>query len=220
MLQSSTPLKLHVIEGTIKTVTLTPPKLNIIRQTTSKMFISSQPIEKQLISSQPIEKQFIVNVDDNYKLPKVSLERPSANVNIINVGPVTDHMCYILKSDVAERVYIGYTINFERRLRQHNGEIIGGAKKTKRWRPWSVICTIKGFYDVSAALRFEFRLQHNKTKKKKDENIIDYNIKHLIWLINNGDGSADNKIAWPTLHITWVTNKYTIEHTNVINNYM
>ena len=47
--------------------------------------------------------------------------------------------CYLLCSIhplFPNSFYIGFTINPSRRLRQHNGEIASGAKKTMKKRPW------------------------------------------------------------------------------------
>lgn len=38
--------------------------------------------------------------------------------------------CYILYNETNNKTYNGYTNNLERRLRQHNGEIKGGARYT------------------------------------------------------------------------------------------
>lgn len=128
----------------------------------------------------------------------------------------TRHSCYILKSVTRNKVYIGYTVNFERRLRQHNGEIKGGAKKTKIGRPWKPICVINGFEDESRAMRFEFRLQHKHRRRRKNEDILSYTIDHLEYLINAGDGSKirNDVIPWPELSCFWFE-KYSLS--NVIN---
>ena len=71
------------------------------------------------------------------------------------------HLCYFLQSIPApKRIYIGYTVDLPRRLRQHNGEIAGGAKRTSRFRPWRLIGYISGFPDSTTALQYEWRLHH------------------------------------------------------------
>ncbi|CAH6418134.1 Hypothetical protein HVR_LOCUS6, partial [uncultured virus] len=132
---------------------------------------------------------------------------------------------------VADRTYVGYTVDFPHRIRQHNGEITGGAKKTHKWRPWVPVCLIRGFYESSSALRFEFRLQHpsyrtNKQKyrrkrKPAGQDAIAFALQTLINLINSGDGSMekDNKMPWPHLQIIWYYPQYSIQHPNVSNFY-
>ena len=52
------------------------------------------------------------------------------------------YCCYLLRTlspKVMNRVgnyYIGFTVDPEKRIRQHNGEIANGAKKTSKKRPW------------------------------------------------------------------------------------
>lgn len=131
------------------------------------------------------------------------------------------HKCYLLRSLVNNRIYIGYTVDFNRRIRQHNGEITGGAKKTKNFRPWTPVCIIEGFQDQSTALRFEYRLQHNG----KRVYYIDHVLKTLNYLISNGDGSVakNNKQPWPNLTFNWVeryqvanvNNQYYESHLNI-----
>jgi predicted GIY-YIG superfamily endonuclease len=130
----------------------------------------------------------------------------------ITGNSITDHTCYIIKSKITGNIYIGYTINFSRRIRQHNGELTGGAKRTFKGRPWIPICTIKGFYDNTSALRFEYRLQKTKNKKNIPKMISD--------LIQSGDGTRYNKISWPTLYVKWFFNiNCKIINNNVINYY-
>lgn len=45
---------------------------------------------------------------------------------------------YVLLSVDEQRTYVGITTDVDRRLRQHNGELAGGAKSTRARRPWRV----------------------------------------------------------------------------------
>lgn len=53
------------------------------------------------------------------------------------------------------QTYIGATIDPNRRLRQHNGEIVGGARAT-RGKDWQIFC-YAGPFEKIEALRFEWR---------------------------------------------------------------
>ena len=57
--------------------------------------------------------------------------------------------------------YIGATVNLERRLRQHNKEIKGGAYRTgmkvNSGKSWKRVCYVSQFPDWSSALQFEWR---------------------------------------------------------------
>ena len=66
---------------------------------------------------------------------------------------------YLLECDGA--TYVGATVDLNHRLRQHNGEIKGGAHatsmKVKQGKSWRRICHISGFPNWQAALQFEWR---------------------------------------------------------------
>ena len=117
-------------------------------------------------------------------------------LNILDIQYPSDHMCYVLKSS-DKRIYVGYTIDFNKRIRKHNGEIVGGAKKTEKGRPWVPICKIRGFYDNHSALRFEWRIQHSKKPRPNCISNIPIILKNLI---NKGDGL----LSWPDLTIEWI----------------
>ena len=57
--------------------------------------------------------------------------------------------------------YIGATVDVDRRLRQHNKELAGGAYKTgskvKKGGIWECICYVANFPTWNAALQFEWR---------------------------------------------------------------
>ena len=60
--------------------------------------------------------------------------------------------------------YVGATIDLDRRLRQHNKEIKGGAHATSmkvmKGETWRRHCHVAGFPDWTAALQFEWRWKH------------------------------------------------------------
>ena len=80
------------------------------------------------------------------------------------------YYCYFLRSlntNHSRKTYIGCTNDLNRRLRQHNGEITGGAKRTSIGRPWQMICYFTGFIDRHSALSFEWYLHHIGVQKKR-----------------------------------------------------
>ena len=73
------------------------------------------------------------------------------------------YFCYILCSlndKYLNGTYIGFTDDPLHRIRQHNGEIKGGAKFTKRRRPWKLILVVSNFPNKIAALKFEWAWQN------------------------------------------------------------
>lgn len=70
---------------------------------------------------------------------------------------------YLLRSQSASRTYVGVSTDPERRLRQHNGELIRGARSTRAGRPWEIAAMRGPFADRSEAQRHEAawkRLSH------------------------------------------------------------
>lgn len=70
------------------------------------------------------------------------------------------HSVYLIKSTTKNRTYVGYTTKMNKRIRQHNGEIKGGAKYTQVGRPWIIIVEISGFPTKSSALQYEWKNHH------------------------------------------------------------
>ncbi|KZT62149.1 hypothetical protein CALCODRAFT_446386 [Calocera cornea HHB12733] len=74
------------------------------------------------------------------------------------------YACYVLRSlgtrPRGRKTYIGTTTDPVRRLRQHNGELAQGARKTSLDRPWIMSMLVHGFPSKLHALQFEWALQH------------------------------------------------------------
>jgi predicted GIY-YIG superfamily endonuclease len=79
------------------------------------------------------------------------------------------HYCYILFNDTNNKTYNGYTVNPIRRIRQHNGELKGGAKYTTRNDvEWKYLLIIESNdFDKHNALCFEWMLKYPTRKKPK-----------------------------------------------------
>ena len=67
---------------------------------------------------------------------------------------------YLLEA-TNKSTYVGATVDLDKRLRQHNKEIKGGAvatsKKVVNGEQWTRICHVAGFPTWVAALQFEWR---------------------------------------------------------------
>ena len=63
---------------------------------------------------------------------------------------------YLLLNEVSGVSYVGCTTNYKKRIRQHNGDIVGGARATRKWAGhWRLYKVLEGFKDRSEAMRWE-----------------------------------------------------------------
>ena len=70
-----------------------------------------------------------------------------------------DWVFYIIRN--GRSTYAGISPDPVRRLRQHNGEIRGGAKYTTGRGPgWNHVCLVRGFRDKIEAMQFEWAVKH------------------------------------------------------------
>lgn len=76
------------------------------------------------------------------------------------------HYCYLLVSEENNRLtYIGYTTNLDKRLKQHNGELVGGAKATRKAKDWHIHAYVS-FESKQEAMSFEWLWKHEKRNGK------------------------------------------------------
>ncbi|MDP2310839.1 MAG: GIY-YIG nuclease family protein [Pseudomonadota bacterium] len=62
---------------------------------------------------------------------------------------------YVLWSDTLARTYVGLAVDVSRRVRQHGGELAGGARTTRAGRPWCLAGWYGPFPDRGGATRAE-----------------------------------------------------------------
>lgn len=126
-------------------------------------------------------------------------------------------VCYILKSQnplYPNRTYVGSTNSVKRRIRQHNGELVGGAKATQIMRPNEIICVITGFTDHISTLKCEWLLKHPEGKKKiaKKYSGISGRLKGLQYLVVQSDKWKQRSGNIPLT--IWINNMY-IHYLNI-----
>jgi structure-specific endonuclease subunit SLX1 len=82
--------------------------------------------------------------------------------------------CYILRNKQHQYSHLSYngsTNNPRRRLRQHNEEIVGGARYTHgRGGGWEIYALLTGFVDHKNALSCEWRIKHTNGRPGKRPN--------------------------------------------------
>lgn len=84
--------------------------------------------------------------------------------------------------------YVGATINLERRLRQHNKELKGGAHATSakvmNGEIWTIATYVSGFPDWQSALQFEWRWKQLSRKLSIKKNPLERRIHALKNLLS------------------------------------
>jgi predicted GIY-YIG superfamily endonuclease len=79
---------------------------------------------------------------------------------------------YILRHAITGRSYVGISTDPQRRLRQHNGELTGGARCTTRMTPdWEVLEVSKHQYNRSDAMRLERLVKKSRGAEKRLESL-------------------------------------------------
>ena len=102
--------------------------------------------------------------------------------------------------------YIGATVDLDKRIRQHNKEIKGGATatsmKVQNGEVWSYVCYVENFPTWNAALQFEWRwkqisrqIQRSKPYQKPIERRFEALTKLLA--LDKPTSKAELYSEWP-----------------------
>lgn len=89
-------------------------------------------------------------------------------MSLVSVLIMSAYYCYIIANDNGN-TYNGYTTNLSRRLRQHNGEIKGGARATHNRGPWKFICVITSsdWLCIATAMKHEWTIKYPTRKRPR-----------------------------------------------------
>jgi len=117
----------------------------------------------------------------------------SQQATLQNVRPLPDTRhayigVYLLQSlAYPSRTYTGFTVDVHTRLRQHNGELAGGAKYTALGRPWKLVLHVHGFRAQPTGLQFEAALIH-RTRSRHARPLLSHPVLRAIDPIHNRVG--------------------------------
>ena len=124
---------------------------------------------------------------------------------------MTDKPSYVyLLVSSNNNTYVGATVDVDHRLRQHNGEIKGGAwattNKVKQGEKWTRACYVSGFPDWRSALQFEWKWKYLSRQLPKNMLPLERRIQALQQLLSleRATSSAIPFLEWetkPEVHI-------------------
>jgi hypothetical protein len=96
----------------------------------------------------------------------------------------------------------------EHRIRQHNGEIKGGAHYTSG-KTWEIACTIGPFPTWNAALQFEWKWKN--VSRKRPENPLGRRIRAAIMILNMDKPTSKAELFETYAPLTVYVYKKTVE---------
>ena len=103
-----------------------------------------------------------------------SKEKPTNEIQMDTT--MNSYFVYLLICSDGSASYVGATVDLDHRLRQHNGEIKGGAvattSKLTKNRSWIRAAHVRGFPDWKSALQFEWRWKQISRKRLPKPNSI------------------------------------------------
>ena len=117
---------------------------------------------------------------------------------------------YIIKN--GNCTYAGVSPDPVRRLRQHNGEIKGGAKyTTSKGAGWKHVCLVKGFQDKIQCMQFEWAVKH--VVPRNAGGLVN-RISKLYTVLNKAQWTSKSPLAETvSLELEWHIDKISNKHT-------
>jgi predicted GIY-YIG superfamily endonuclease len=127
---------------------------------------------------------------------------------------MSDWYCYILQNTYdphKNRTYNGSTNNPKKRLRQHNQELVGGAKYTKKFgkSSWEIYALLTGFPTRQNALQCEWKIKYPNKKDKKTYIGKDGRIIGLIEVLKSIKWTENSTLYNKDMNLTlWISTNY------------
>ena len=109
---------------------------------------------------------------------------------------------YLLESYPSGRCYIGATVDLTHRLRQHNQELVGGAKRTHRHvlqgNVWTRVLHVTGFPSWNETLRFEWSWQNQcrRYRATRSHECV-WVLLHVVLHMERSTKQAQPFVCWP-----------------------
>lgn len=85
-------------------------------------------------------------------------------VEDVTTGPT---WCVYMLANEQGHTYVGITTDVARRVRQHNGEVIGGARATRGRGVWRIVHIEDGFPGRAAAQSREYYLKRDRSLRRR-----------------------------------------------------
>ena len=134
---------------------------------------------------------------------------------------MSGYYCYMLFTS-KNQTYIGATVDVNRRLRQHNKEISGGAHATAirvgQGLTWSRSCYVV-LPDWKSALQFEWRWKQLGRIRFKHLNPIDrrlYSLKYLLSLEKPTEAAIPYTMYPSPIEIIWDSDEHKQRYEHII----